>query len=137
MGERRSSPAGALRLAAARIFATDLDEAASFYADVLGLRVRARSIDAGYVVFDAGACDLVVERAEPQADGEDPSLVGRFTGLSFAVDDLEATHAVLEQRGVRFTGKPERQAWGGVLATLVDPAGNQVQLVQYPAGSGP
>jgi len=34
---------------------------------------------------------------------------------------------------VRFPGAPEAQSWGGLLATLRDPAGNEIQLVQYPA----
>jgi catechol 2,3-dioxygenase-like lactoylglutathione lyase family enzyme len=35
--------------------------------------------------------------------------------------------------GVAFTGLPEQQSWGGILATLRDPAGNELQLVQRPS----
>jgi uncharacterized glyoxalase superfamily protein PhnB len=59
--------------------------------------------------------------------------VGRFTGLSFAVEDIAATHARLVAADVPFAGPPQKQFWGGTLATLTDPAGNQLQLVQYPA----
>ena len=56
--------------------------------------------------------------------------MGRFTGLSFAVDDVEAKHKELLALGVRFTGAPERQSWGGVLATFQDPEGNEMQIAQ-------
>jgi lactoylglutathione lyase len=36
---------------------------------------------------------------------------------------------------VHFTGLPEKQQWGGVLATMQDPAGNELQLVQHPASA--
>jgi lactoylglutathione lyase len=32
-----------------------------------------------------------------------------------------------------FKGVPEKQFWGGTLVTLRDPAGNEVQIVQYAA----
>lgn len=41
----------------------------------------------GYCVFDAGNTQLVVESVPPDAPEEDQVLVGRFTGLSFAVAD--------------------------------------------------
>ena len=31
------------------------------------------------------------------------------------------------------TMPPERQIWGGILATFCDPSGNQLQIVQRPA----
>lgn len=38
-----------------------------------------------------------------------------------------------EAKGVAFSGAPEPQAWGGTLATFMDPAGNRLQLVQQRA----
>lgn len=122
-----------MKLAAARIFVDDLGIATRFYRGDLGLPVRATSAAAGYLVLDAGGCDLVVEQVPPDADPDDRALVGRFTGLSLTVTDVTRTHRELSGRGVRFDGEPELQAWGGVLVTLRDPAGNQLQLVQYPA----
>ena len=51
--------------------------------------------------------------------------------MSFEVEDIGAAHAQLSANGVLFTGEPELQGWGGWLATLQDPAGNSLQLVQY------
>lgn len=123
-----------MNLDAARVFVRDLAEAHRFYADALGLPVEAGSPDAGYLVFGGGSIRLVVEPVPSEASEEDQALVGRFTGLSFRVRDIRATHATLTARGVLFTGKPELQPWGGTLATLQDPAGNELQLVEYPGG---
>jgi uncharacterized glyoxalase superfamily protein PhnB len=84
-------------------------------------------------VFDAEPLSLVVEHVATDAPAEDQALVGRFTGLSFDVTDVEAKFQELSSLGVAFTGLPERQQWGGILATLRDPAGNELQLVQQPS----
>jgi uncharacterized glyoxalase superfamily protein PhnB len=55
--------------------------------------------------------------------------------LSFTVQDIETKHQELAARGVRFTGLPEKQSWGGILATLQDPSGNELQIVQHPAAA--
>jgi catechol 2,3-dioxygenase-like lactoylglutathione lyase family enzyme len=122
-----------MKLAAVRIAVRDLDAAVGFYAQPLGLRVEADGRDDGYCVFDAGGVDLVVEAVPAHAPADEQSLVGRFTGISFAVDDLAATHARLTAAGVRFAAAPQLQSWGGHLATLADADGNLLQLVQYPS----
>lgn len=124
-----------MRLSAARLFVHDLEGALAFYAQVLGLRLVHGGIGAGYCVFDAGGCQLVVEPVPHHAPDEEQVLVGRFTGLSFAVADIAAEHARLVALGVPFAGAPEAQPWGGILATLRDPAGNELQLAQYPAAA--
>ena len=124
-----------MKLAAARIFVRDLQEARVFYEQKLGLRVGAAGPDADYVVFEAQTCDLIVERVPPDAPPEEQSLVGRFTGLSFNIKNIEQLCQELTTQGVQFTGQPERQPWGGTLATLRDPAGNELQLVEYPSAA--
>jgi predicted enzyme related to lactoylglutathione lyase len=120
------------RIAALRLFVRDAVAARDFYALALGLRLQHDGCAAGYCVFDVGGVDLVVEAVPADAPADEQALVGRFTGLSFAVDDLAAARARLGAAGVHFTGEPELQDWGGCLATLVDPDGNALQLVQYP-----
>ncbi len=99
---------------------------------MLGLPVKAEDGTQGYCVFSAGSSELVVEAVAEDAPEEDKALVGRFTGLSFTVQDAEAKHRELAERGVLFTGLPEKQPWGGILATLQDPSGNEIQIVQHP-----
>jgi catechol 2,3-dioxygenase-like lactoylglutathione lyase family enzyme len=123
-----------MRLNTARIFVRDLDAARSFYRDKLGLPLRAHSAEAGYCVFESGGTQLVVETVPGDAPAEEQALVGRFTGLSFTVEDVAAAYRRLVSLEVAFTGAPEAQEWGGILATFADPAGNELQLVQPAAG---
>ena len=64
---------------------------------------------------------------------EDVGLVGRFTGLSFDVPNAQSAYEDLRSRGVAFTHAPEEQAWGGILATLRDPSGNELQICEQPS----
>jgi catechol 2,3-dioxygenase-like lactoylglutathione lyase family enzyme len=117
-----------MNLNTARIFVRDIARAREFYGLTLGLRLRAGG--SGYSVFDAGNCELVIESVAADAPADEQALVGRFTGLSFRVPSVHVAHQDLVGKGVRFTGPPERQFWGGVLATFSDPDGNELQIVQ-------
>lgn len=119
----------------ARVFVRDIEAARYFYSRGLGLQIKVDGSEYGYCVFKAGSTELVVERVAEDAPEEERILVGRFTGLSFTVQDVEASYRELVGRGVHFTGPPERQFWGGTLATLQDPSGNELQIVQYPAAA--
>jgi catechol 2,3-dioxygenase-like lactoylglutathione lyase family enzyme len=122
------------QLDAARVFVHDLATAHDFYARSLGLPRLAGGPPAGFCVYDAGGVRLVVEAVAPDASEDEHALVGRFTGLSFRVDDIQLRCAQLKARGVRLVAEPEPQPWGGVLATFADPANNLLQLVQRPGG---
>ncbi len=126
-----------MRVAGVRLFVRDLEGASTFFAAVLGLRRTAGDASQGYLVFDGGGgLSVVVESVPIDAPPHEQALVGRFSGVSFEVADMAAEHARLCAAGVPFDGPPEMQPWGGVLATLRDPAGNRLQLVQYPGGTG-
>jgi lactoylglutathione lyase len=117
-----------MRIASFRVFVRDLDRAAAFFQSLLQLRITTDGRAHGYVVFDGGAgLNLVVESVPHDAPEDEQVLVGRFTGVSFAVDDIAAEHARLMAAGVPFDGAPEAQPWGGVLATFRDAADNQFQ----------
>jgi predicted enzyme related to lactoylglutathione lyase len=121
-----------MKLSAVRVFVRDLASAQLFYQQILGCPLKHGDAGAGFCVFDVGSADLVLESVASDVPQEEQALVGRFTGLSFVAADIRARHAELSAAGVPFSGAPERQPWGGWLATLVDPAGNQLQLVQHP-----
>ena len=122
-----------VNLNTARVFVRDIASARSFYADALGLRLKADVSPRGFCVFCAGASTLVVEAVSADAPDDELSLVGRFTGLSFDVPNVSATYEDLCARGVKFTGAPEKQLWGGTLATLQDPSGNELQICEQPS----
>ena len=102
-----------------------------FYGDKLGLSVEGFSAESGYCAFDTGPTKLILETIASDAPADDQALVGRFTGLSFPVDDIKGAQERLSSLGVRFSGSPEKQYWGGWLSTFKDPDGNGLQLVQY------
>lgn len=121
-----------MKLAAIRLFVHELAAARRFYESTLGLRVQHAADD--YCVFELGGPTLVLERVDPDAPEDEQALVGRFSGVSFAVADIQIAWRQLQAGGVFFSAAPERQAWGGWLATFEDPAGNRLQIVQQPAG---
>ena len=121
-----------MNLSSARIFVRDLEEAAQFYGGKMRFVQSAGGIEQGACIYETGGMQLVVEAVAPDAPQDEQALVGRFTGLCFAVDDIKSVHRQLLLLGVRFCGEPEEQYWGGWLGTFLDPAGNEMQLVQSP-----
>jgi catechol 2,3-dioxygenase-like lactoylglutathione lyase family enzyme len=115
---------------AIRIFVGDATAAQSFYCDTLGLPLQAGSAELGYLVFNLAGLRLIVESADPNED-EGRDLIGRIVGLSFRVGDIQDAYRELQSRGVFFTGHPEKQHWGGVLAHFRDSAGNVLSLVEH------
>jgi len=100
---------------------------ARFYRDQLGLAPRTSKSD--FINFDWGGVRLSV------------SVHDRVHGLTrepfrimvnLAVDDIDAVHARLCAAGVAFVRSPEREDWGGQVASLTDPDGNLIQLMQLP-----
>jgi predicted enzyme related to lactoylglutathione lyase len=127
----RGSIVTSMPLAAVRVFVRNLEQAIGFYKRNFDWPMTGGGASEGYCVFDVGDVNLVIEPVAADADEEDQAYVGRFTGISFRVDDIASAYASMLANGVVFTGAPEKQFWGGTLATLRDPAGNEVQIVQY------
>ena len=86
----------------------DVDSAARFYEDVLGLPVKFRDGD-NWVAFDVGGTTLAVAKHEDQAASEGSGPV-----LSLRADDLDALVSQLRERGAQVTdpqdGAHERRA---------------------------
>jgi predicted enzyme related to lactoylglutathione lyase len=51
--------------------------------------------------------------------------------MNFSVENLAAEQKRLEENGVRFIRTAEREPWGGVISTFLDPDGNYCQLVEH------
>ena len=117
-------------LAGATIWSEDLNNLLPFYRDGLGLTVRHQT--PGFVVFGgAGAPALSLgTHSEVRGGNADPAqhMVGLLT------DDVAADWKRLKAAGVEFVEDPKD--YGNLwLATLKDPEGNLVQLLQFkPAG---
>ena len=81
--------------------------------DVRDRNDQSPAVGEGFAVFPVGGADVVVESADP-ADPEEAAMVGRFTGISFAVDDIGHAYDTLRAAGVRFDGAPEVQPFTAV-----------------------
>lgn len=114
---------------AIRIFSGDFLETKAFFVDKLGFAIGFEG--EGVCVYDLPGTKLILEEidlSEPDSVG----MVGRFTGVSFAVDDIKKTYKDLKSKGVQFEGKPVMEEWGGALAHFTDPSLNVFTLIQYP-----
>lgn len=116
------------RISSIRVFVFDLEAARRFYDETLGLAGRSDGED--YTTFTLGDVRLIIEPVEPTS--EYALLVGRFTGFSFAVADVNAAYEDLKGRGVAFLDPPELQPWGGILAHFEDADENILTIVQEP-----
>ena len=50
--------------------------------------------------------------------------------INLGVNDIHGEYDELRRRGVDFLRPPEREHWGGWVATFRDPDGNVLQLLQ-------
>ena len=86
------------------IFVNNLDRAAEFYRDVLGLPVHKQG---------TFGLELFVEPphlgVHPAMHPDAKALVGRHTGITFYVPGLLHYCGMLHQRGVRFVSEPTRR----------------------------
>ncbi|HEV8357901.1 MAG TPA: VOC family protein [Gemmatimonadales bacterium] len=100
------------------VFVNNVDQAAAFYRDTLGLPVSKQG---------SFGLELFLEPphvgVHPAVHADARALVGRHTGITFFVPGLLHFCGVLHQRGVRFVSEPTRMAWG-VMAMIADPEGN-------------
>lgn len=136
MGETRGAPReradaggpGAIRGVAGVILWTgDSGPMLRFYRDVLGLEPRSER--PGFVNFVWGELRLTIA-VHDAVHG--PTREPVRTMLNLRVDDIDAAHRRLAAAGVSFSREPEREPWGGRIATFADPDGNALQLMQLP-----
>lgn len=107
----------------------DLDRAVKFYRDVLELELLRRE-GSSWAEFDTGSVRLALHGA---VEGRPPEA-GGATAV-FEVDDLDATRAVLEERGVEFLDHLGEVEGYARFASFLDPDGNTVQVIEYRKGA--
>ena len=99
---------------------------ARFYGEVLGLRRVERFADP---VFEAaGGFIRILDHSEISGPTREPARAQ----INLFVDDVEAEFArvLAADASVAVQRAPERESWGGLVATLRDPDGNFVQLLE-------
>ena len=102
----------------------DAEALAAFYGDTLGLE---RLPSQHHLVFRAGGATLrLIGHSEVGPASPEPQRIQ----LNLFVADTRAEVARLQPLGVRLVRAPAQMAWGGYVATLQDPDGNYVQLIE-------
>jgi predicted enzyme related to lactoylglutathione lyase len=112
-------------LRGATIWSEDLNNLLPFYRDLLGLKVGLQ-IEGFVVLGDLGAPTLALG-THSQVRGRNPDPARHMVGLS--TDDVDADWKRLTAAGVEFVEAPTD--YGQLrIATLEDPEGNMLQLLQ-------
>ena len=112
------------------VFVTDLKKSLDFYTKTLGMEID--YTDGKYwAQFKSGEdVSLAIQKCDPGYVEQGSKMVGRFVGVTLMVDDIEDQYNRLTGKDVEFTGRPEKQPWGGTLAHLKDLDGNVLTLMQ-------
>ena len=109
------------------IWTDDLERLRRFYRDILKLPLHSDHDD--FVAFRFGDMRLNL--------GLHDGVKGRTREpyrimVNLGVEDINAEHLRLTGEGVEFIRPPEREGWGGWVATFKDPDGNVLQLLELP-----
>ena len=126
-----------MRIYITSVFVDDQPKALAFYTDILGFQKK-HEIPLGEAAWltvvsseDPEGTELLLEPdSHPAVRPYKQALVeDGIPAASFAVDDVQAEHARLTARGVRFT-QPPLDMWPVVTAVFDDTCGNLIQIVQ-------
>ena len=94
-----TSGIGITHLGQIAVNAKDVERAAAFYQDMLGLKLLFKAAP-GLAFFDCGGVRLMLDRAE-KAEFDHPTSI-----LYFAVPDIQAAYGRLKENGLRFEDEP-------------------------------
>ncbi len=108
------------------IWTEDVNRLLPFYRDVLGLKPQMEN--EGFVAFEAssGAAHALGAHSEVKGRARDPYRMM----VDLQVDDCQAEYERLSKQGVEFVRAPSKENDGAIIATLLDPDGNVLQLFQ-------
>src|SRR5947208_4327383 len=90
---------GISRIGQIAINAHDVERAAAFYQDSMGLKLLFKA-GHGLAFFDCGGVRLMLTRPE-KPEFDHPSSI-----LYFSVPDIRAAHAAMKEKGVKFEDEP-------------------------------
>jgi len=90
---------GISRIGQIAINAHDVERAAAFYQDAMGLKLLFKA-GPGLVFFDCGGVRLMLTRPE-KPEFDHPSSI-----LYFSVADIQTAHASMKEKGVKFEDEP-------------------------------
>jgi catechol 2,3-dioxygenase-like lactoylglutathione lyase family enzyme len=109
----------------------DLERSVAFY-EHLGFETVSKN-DRGVTVARREARLFLFETGvERRAPPRELGLFGNPPGIdhvSFLVDDVDAVHSELVERGIETAGEPSDQDWGARAFGLCDPDGNNLYFL--------
>lgn len=108
--------------------APNQDKARDFYTRVLGLKEVSWIEAQGRGEWEVPrGFRIVAHVMQPGEPGRPP---GTVTGIMLATRDVRASAEEVKRRGGRVTDEPWKAAWGPQYATVADPDGNEILLIQ-------
>jgi lactoylglutathione lyase len=114
------------------VFVSDMKRSIEFYRDVLGLPLRFESQE--WTEFDTSGTTLALHHTDAPSTADehkDENPAGQCHP-SFTVDDIDAYHERLTNKGVTCLQLPKEEEYGRKLAKYVDPDGLPFTLNQPP-----
>jgi catechol 2,3-dioxygenase-like lactoylglutathione lyase family enzyme len=117
----------------------DQVRATRFYHEGLGLEVRARDAETGYVELSLGKGTASLSLVAPQREWGEPyyseamARLGTRTGIAFQTDSVPALELRLRHLGARVTQAATNEPWGGRTLRFTDPDGNE--FLAFDAGT--
>lgn len=105
----------------------DQDRALRFYTENLGFRVltdQQFGENQRWIELSIPGADTGVVLFTPKGQED---RIGTFVNTSWEVDNIEKTYGELQEKGVEFTGPPQKQPWG-TFVMMKDSEGNQIVL---------
>jgi len=109
------------------IWTDNLERLVEFYRDTLRLKLHRHHGDFVNFVFGDVRLNLGLHGGV-RGQARDPYRIMVHLGVT----DIHGEHRRLSEQGVEFIRVPEQEEWGGWVATLLDPDGNILQLLQQP-----
>lgn len=116
------------RLWLTMIHVSDMDKALEFYHYTLGLPIAL--VAKMFNHAEVGPKEPLA-KIGLHAGGKKPKRKRR-TGIVFDTDNIHALYKRLRTKGVKFTLKPTKMPWGGIVADFLDPDNNELEVVQDP-----
>jgi lactoylglutathione lyase len=109
------------------VYVTDMEKSIAFYRDVLGIPID-YAVD-GWTQFKLNGAALVLR---PKLEYQKPQPSSSAVHITFRVVDLDAEYRRLIAQLVRFLAPPATVGFGKH-ATLLDPEGNPIDLIEWAA----
>jgi catechol 2,3-dioxygenase-like lactoylglutathione lyase family enzyme len=115
--------AESLRLGTVMLGVREMDRSLAFYRDRLGFAVQFASADFSFL--SAGGVTLALRAAAGLEAAADP----RWSELVFHVEDIDAAHRQLQERGVAFRVEPRIVTGEQLAADFRDPDGHLLSIL--------